>query len=69
MQIRKSDDFRVNEIAVLIEELQDYKYNVKPFEIANAIVKYIDQIYGQAYAKKLSEYMSHERDFIGKNKV
>ena len=55
MQILKSDDFRVNEIATIIEELQDLKNDIKPFDIAKTIVKYIDQIYGQGDVNKMKD--------------
>jgi hypothetical protein len=34
VQIRKHKDYRVNELAEFIEHLQDVKYHIKPFEMA-----------------------------------
>jgi len=64
VQIRKSEDFRINEIATIIEELQDYKHNIQPFDLAKTIVKYIDNIYGQGYAKKISDQNKDNKAFI-----
>ena len=38
MQIRKHKDYRVNKLAEFIEHLQDAKYHIKPFEMAENIV-------------------------------
>ena len=53
MQIRKSEDSRVNAVAELIEHMQDYKYHVKPYEIAEEVVKLLDKLAGIAYANKI----------------
>lgn len=56
MQIHKSDDSRVNSVAELIEHLQDYKYHIKPYELAVEIVKLLDNMAGIGYANKIKEY-------------
>lgn len=53
MQIRKSDDSRVNAVAELIEHLQDYKYGIKPYDIAVEVVALLDKLAGIAYANKI----------------
>lgn len=65
MQIRKHEDYRVNELAEFIEYLQDIKYHIKPFEMAENIVQFMDDMRGKEYAKKIQEYLSHERSFRG----
>lgn len=59
MQIRKHSDYRVNELADFIEHLQDRKYHIKPFEMAEKIVMFMDDIRGKEYARKIQEYISH----------
>jgi hypothetical protein len=66
VQIRKSKDYRVNEVADLIEHLQDIKYHIKPFELAEAIVRLMDDLRGKDYAKKIQEYLSTENKFVNK---
>jgi len=55
VQIRKSSDSRVNAVAELIEHLQDYKYHIKPYEIAEEVVKLLDNLSGIAYANKIKK--------------
>jgi hypothetical protein len=69
VQIRKSEDHRVNVIAELIEHLTDFKYHIKPFDMAVEIVKSMDQMQGIDYAKKLKEYQNHENHFSNKGSV
>lgn len=59
MQIRKHEDYRVNELAEYIEYLQDYKHHIKPFEMAEKIVSFMDNQRGKEYARKMQEYLSH----------
>lgn len=59
MQIRKHEDYRVNELAEFIEHLQDVKHHIKPFEMAEKIVIFMDDIRGKEYARKIQEYVSH----------
>lgn len=67
MQIRKSTDKRINEVAELIEHLQDYKYHIKPYEIAEEVVKLLDNIAGIAYANKIKKDSKDRQNFEGKN--
>lgn len=67
MQIRKSTDQRINEVAELIEHLQDYKYHIKPYEIAEEVVKLLDNIAGIAYANKIKKDSKDRQNFEGKN--
>ena len=60
MQIRKHEDFRVNELAEFIEFLQDRKHHIKPFEMAENIVRFMDDIQGKSYAMKMQEYLRHK---------
>ena len=69
MQIRKHKDYRVNELAEFIEHLQDIKYHIKPFEMAEAIVLFMDDLRGKDYAKKIQEYVKQDYKFQPKNKV
>ena len=52
MQIRKHEDYRVNELADFIEHLQDIKHHIKPFEMAEKIVIFMDDLRGKEYARK-----------------
>jgi hypothetical protein len=61
VQIRKSDDFRVNAVAELIEHLQDYKYHIKPYEIAVEVVKLLDNMVGIGYSNKIKEYREERK--------
>lgn len=67
MQIRKSTDQRINEVAELIEHLQDYKYHIKPYEIAEEVVKLLDNLAGMAYANKIKKELKDRQNFEGKN--
>jgi hypothetical protein len=69
VQIRKHKDYRVNELAELIEHLQDVKYHIKPFEMAEAIVMFMDDLRGKEYAKKIQDYVNSEYKFQSKDKV
>ena len=60
MQIRKHKDYRVNELAEFIEFLQDNKYHIKPFEMAEKIVEFMDDLRGKEYARKMQEYLDHK---------
>jgi hypothetical protein len=63
VQIRKHKDYRVNELAEFIEHLQDVKYHIKPFEMSEAIVIFMDDLRGKDYAKKIQEYAKEEKGF------
>ena len=65
MQIRKSKDHRVNEVADLIEHLQDIKYHIKPFELAEAVVQLIDDLHGKQYAQKIMKHINEEKNYRG----
>lgn len=67
MQIRKHEDYRVNELAEFIENLQDKKYHIKPFEMAENIVIFMDDLRGKDYARKIQEYVKDSNDYLGKN--
>ncbi len=67
MQIRKSSDSRVNAVAELIEHLQDYKYHIKPYEIAEEVVKLLDNLSGIAYANKIKKDSKDRQNFEGKD--
>jgi hypothetical protein len=67
VQIRKSTDQRINEVAELIEHLQDYKYHIKPYEIAEEVVKLLDNLSGIAYANKIKKDSKDRQNFEGKN--
>jgi len=69
VQIRKHMDYRVNEVAELIEHLQDVKYHIKPFEMAEEIVKFMDDLRGKEYARKIQDYVKSDYKFQSKNKV
>ena len=70
MQIRKHEDYRVNELAEFIEHLQDNKYHIKPFEMAEQIVVFMDNIRGKEYARKIQEYLKDSHSYKGeKDKV
>ena len=69
MQIRKHKDYRVNELAEFIEHLQDVKYHIKPFEMAEAIIVFMDNLRGQEYARKIQYYVKSDHNFQPKNKV
>jgi hypothetical protein len=69
VQIRKSEDYRVNVIADLIEHMMDFKYHIKPFDMAVEIVKNMDYMQGVDYAKKLREHQKHENYFSDKGSV
>ena len=67
MQIRKSTDQRINEVAELIEHLQDYKYHIRPYEIAEEVVKLLDNLAGVAYANKIKKDSKDRQNFEGKS--
>ena len=69
MQIRKHTDYRVNELAEFIDHLQDVKYHIKPFEMAESIVSFMDDLRGKDYAKKIQEYVKSDYNFQSKNRV
>jgi hypothetical protein len=67
VQIHKSKDPRINKVAELIEHLQDYKYHIKPYEIAEEVVKLLDNLAGMAYADKIKKDSKDRQNFEGKN--
>jgi hypothetical protein len=67
VQIRKSTDQRINEVAELIEHLQDYKYHIRPYEIAEEVVKLLDNLAGIAYSNKIKKDSKDRQNFEGKN--
>lgn len=69
MQIRKHKDYRVNQLAEFIEHLQDVKYHIKPFEMAEAIVVFMDDLRGKEYARKIQDYVKSDFKFQSKDKV
>jgi len=69
MQIRKHKDYRVNELADLIENLQDSKYNIRPFELAEQIVIFMDNLRGKEYARKIQDHIKSDYKFQSKDKV
>ena len=69
MQILKHKDYRVNDLAEFIEHLQDVKYHIKPFEMAEAIVAFMDDLRGKEYARKIQDYVKSEHNFQPKDKV
>ena len=70
MQIRKHEDYRVNELAEFIEFIQDRKHHIKPFEMAENIVEFMDNIRGKEYARKIQEYLKDSDSYKGeKDKV
>ena len=66
MQIKKSLDYRVNELAEFIEHLQDVKYHIKPFELAENIVLFMDDLRGKEYAQKILKHLNEEKRYMGK---
>jgi hypothetical protein len=66
MQIRKHPDPRVVKLADHIEFIQDRKYHIKPFEMAELIVQFLDNLQGQAYAYKIQQSTEDARSFHGK---
>lgn len=64
MQTHK--DYRVDMVADLIRYLKDYNYNIKPLEMAENIVKLIDEIHGKEYANKIKYQVTDYRTFSGK---
>lgn len=69
MQIRKSSDSRVNALAEHIEFIQDRKYYIRPFEMAELIIEFLDNLYGQAYAEKIRRATDEHQSFSGNTKV
>jgi hypothetical protein len=69
MQIKKSLDYRVNELAEFIEHLQDVKYHIKPFELAENIVLFMDDLRGKEYARKIQDYTNTQHNFDSKDRV
>ena len=69
MQIRKHKDYRVNELAEFIEHLQYVKYHIKPFEMSEAIVRFMDDLRGKEYARKIQNYVKSDFKFQSKNEV
>lgn len=65
MQIRKHPDPRVNKLADHIEFIQDRKYHIKPFEMAELIIEFLDDLEGQAYAHKIREAIADTKSFFG----
>jgi hypothetical protein len=69
MQIRKHKDYRVNKLAEFIEHLQDVKYHIKPFELAENIVLFMDDLRGKEYARKIQDYINTQHNFDSKDRV
>jgi len=69
MQIRKDSDYRVNELAEFIEHLQDNKYHIHPFDMAKAIVPFMDDLRGKEYYRKMREHLNTEQNFNSNNRV
>jgi hypothetical protein len=69
VQIRKSSDSRVNALAEHIEFIQDRKYYIRPFEMAELIIEFLDNLSGQAYAEKIRRASDDHRSLTGNNKV
>jgi hypothetical protein len=65
VQIRKHKDYRVNKLAEFIEHLQDVKYHIKPFEMAENIVLFMDDLRGKEYAQKMLKHLNEERQYRG----
>lgn len=63
MPIHNHKDYRVNKVADLIEHLKDYKYHIKSIEIAEEVVKLLDNMQGIEYANKIKQYLENERAF------
>ena len=66
MQIRKHKDYRVNKLAEFIEHLQDFKHHIKPFEMAENIVLFMDDLRGKEYAQKMLKHLNEEKQYRGK---
>ena len=66
MQIRKHSDPRVTKLADHIEFIQDRKYHIKPFEMAELIIEFLDNLAGEAYAHKIREATADTRSFLSK---
>ena len=63
MRIHK--DYRVNLVADLLENLKDHKYHIKPIELAEEVVKLMDEIQGKEYATKLDYQRKDLNSFSG----
>jgi hypothetical protein len=63
--IHNHKDYRVNQVADLIEYIKDYKYHTRSIEIAEEVVKLLDNIQGIEYARKIKNYLENERAFRG----
>ena len=59
-------DYRVNAVANLIIDLKDNKYHITPFEIAENVVKLMDEIRGIEYANKIKHYKEDYKAFTGR---
>lgn len=59
-------DYRVKLVADLIEHLKDYKYHIKPIELAEEVVKLMDEIHGIEYANKFKHQTNDYKSFSGK---
>jgi len=66
VQIHKHKDYRVNKLAEFIEHLQDVKYHIKPFELAENIVLFMDDLKGKEYAQKILKHLNEEKQFRSK---
>lgn len=56
-------DNRIILLARHIEFIQDQKYHIKPLEMAELILEFLDNMYGQAYAQKIAEASADKRSF------
>jgi len=66
MQIHKHKDYRVNMVSDLIKNLKDRKHHIKSLEIAENVVKLIDEIQAKEYAYKFHELVNDGKSFMGK---
>jgi hypothetical protein len=53
-------------VADLIEHLRDYKYHIKSLEIAENVVRLLDDITGKEYAQKFKDQIKDYKGFSGK---
>ena len=60
------EDYRIEMMARLIDDLKDKNYKIKSKDMAKEVVKMMDYISGVEYKRKLEHYTKEYRSFNGK---
>jgi hypothetical protein len=67
VRIHNHKDHRVNLLADHIEFIKDRKYHIKPQEMAELIIEFLDDMYAKAYGQRVKDYLHESKMFLKKN--